>query len=70
MVECDDCHHATQSRLTSDVLMPGINDCNTCHSPKGKVLANNQKIIAAAECSTCHKYHVPQSLTMVQPFVR
>jgi hypothetical protein len=70
MVECDDCHHATQSRLTSDVLMPGINACNTCHSPKGKVLANNQKIIAAAECSTCHKYHVPQSLTMVQPFVR
>ncbi len=70
MVECDDCHHATQSRLTSDVLMPGINDCNTCHSPKGKVLANNQKIIAAAECSTCHRYHVPQSLTMVQPFVR
>jgi len=57
MVKCDDCHHATQSRLTSDVLMPGIGSCVTCHSPKGKV---------AAECTTCHSYHAPASLTLVQ----
>src|SRR5262249_48927656 len=37
MVACDDCHHATQSQLTADVLMPGINDCKTCHSPEGKL---------------------------------
>jgi hypothetical protein len=54
-VKCDDCHHATKSHLTSDVLMPGIASCVTCHSPKGKV---------AAECSTCHSYHVPASITM------
>jgi hypothetical protein len=55
MVKCDDCHHATQSRLTSDVLMPGIAACVTCHSPKGKVVA---------ECVTCHSYHAPASLTV------
>lgn len=53
MVKCDDCHHATQSRLTSDVLMPGIASCVTCHSPKGKVVA---------ECITCHSYHAPAAL--------
>ena len=56
-VQCDDCHHATQSRLTSDVLMPGIASCVTCHSPKGKV---------AAECTTCHSYHAPASLTVAE----
>ena len=65
MVKCDDCHHATRSRLTSDVLMPGINDCNTCHSPKGKVI-DNQKIIAVAQCTTCHSYHVPASFTLAE----
>ena len=49
-VKCDDCHHATRSHLTSDVLMPGIASCVTCHSPKGKVIA---------ECTTCHSYHAP-----------
>jgi len=53
-VQCNDCHHATQSRLTSDVLMPGIASCVTCHSPKGKVVA---------ECITCHGYHAPTSLS-------
>ncbi len=62
MVKCDDCHHATQSRLTSDVLMPGIASCVTCHSPKGKVVA---------ECITCHTYHAPASLALAgMPLVR
>jgi hypothetical protein len=57
-VQCNDCHQATQSRLTSDVLMPGIASCVTCHSPRGKV---------AAECITCHSYHAPESVTMAEP---
>jgi len=65
MVKCDDCHHATRSRLTSDVLMPGINDCNTCHSPKGKIVGD-QKIVAAAQCTTCHSYHVPAELAVAE----
>jgi hypothetical protein len=47
-IKCDDCHHATQSRDTSDVLMPIKANCVTCHSPAGKVVA---------ECITCHTYH-------------
>ena len=49
-VNCNDCHRASQSRLTSDVLMPGIANCVSCHSPKGKVVT---------ESSICHSYHAP-----------
>ena len=51
-VKCDDCHHATQSHDTSDVLMPTKAKCVTCHSPVGKVVT---------ECTTCHTYHAPPS---------
>ena len=55
-MKCDDCHHASQSRETSDILMPAKAKCVTCHSPAGKV---------AAECITCHKYHAPgQAVTV------
>ncbi|MBA3963782.1 MAG: hypothetical protein H0X40_18035 [Chthoniobacterales bacterium] len=57
MVKCDDCHHATRSSLTSDVLMPGIESCVRCHSPQGKVVAS---------CITCHSYHAPSSLAVAQ----
>jgi hypothetical protein len=49
-LDCNSCHNATQSRETSDVLMPTKANCTTCHSPPGKV---------AAECITCHTYHAP-----------
>jgi hypothetical protein len=52
-VKCDDCHHAMQSRNTSDILMPTKANCLTCHSPAGKV---------TAECITCHTYHGSSSL--------
>jgi hypothetical protein len=47
-LDCNLCHHATQSRETSDVLMPTKANCVTCHSPQGKIVA---------ECTTCHTYH-------------
>jgi uncharacterized paraquat-inducible protein A len=49
-VKCDDCHHASQSRDTADVLMPSKASCITCHSPQGRV---------ASDCITCHNYHAP-----------
>jgi uncharacterized paraquat-inducible protein A len=49
-VRCDDCHRASQSRDTADVLMPAKASCVTCHSPKGRV---------ASDCITCHNYHAP-----------
>jgi hypothetical protein len=56
-VKCDDCHHATQSRETVDVLMPAKANCVTCHSPKGKV---------ASDCITCHAYHAPGQVVKVE----
>lgn len=55
-VKCDDCHHATQSRDTADVLMPSKANCVTCHSPKGRV---------ASDCTTCHIYHAPGRVVTV-----
>jgi uncharacterized paraquat-inducible protein A len=52
-VKCDDCHHASQSRETSDVLMPVKANCVVCHSPHGRV---------ASECSMCHTYHATPSI--------
>jgi hypothetical protein len=49
-LDCNVCHHALQSRETSDVLMPTKANCVTCHSPEGKIVA---------ECITCHTYHAP-----------
>jgi hypothetical protein len=56
-VSCDDCHHATASGQTSDVLMPAKASCVTCHSPQGK---------AVADCVTCHIYHAPPQSTVNQ----
>jgi hypothetical protein len=55
-VKCDDCHHASQSRETAEVLMPAKANCVTCHSPKGKVVS---------ECITCHSYHAPAQVVAV-----
>ena len=52
-VRCDECHHASQSRETSDLLMPVKANCVTCHSPKGRVVS---------DCTTCHRYHVPAQM--------
>jgi hypothetical protein len=49
-VRCDDCHHARQSRETSDALMPAKANCVVCHKPSAKI---------ASDCITCHTYHAP-----------
>src|ERR1700730_4865660 len=54
-LDCNLCHHATQSRETSDVLMPTKANCVTCHSPQGKVVA---------ECITCHTFHAPPQVAV------
>jgi hypothetical protein len=54
-LDCNTCHHAAQSRETSDVLMPAKANCVTCHSPQGKVVA---------ECITCHTFHAPPQVVV------
>jgi hypothetical protein len=55
---CADCHNATQSQLTADVILPPKNSCANCHSLPGGV---------ADSCVTCHKFHTK---TPAQKLVR
>ena len=50
MLACTSCHSkATNSKETSDVLLPGIQVCRDCHRPG--------KDAAEARCFECHTYH-------------
>jgi hypothetical protein len=56
-VSCIDCHAgATDSTVSSDVLMPEVKNCQACHSP---ARAENGKQLGGTrfECTTCHTYH-------------
>lgn len=48
LVSCTECHDATHSRQTADILLPMKANCISCHSPKGG---------ASQSCVTCHGYH-------------
>jgi cytochrome c1 len=47
-MDCAACHQVTQSRETSDILLPEQASCLQCHSTAGGVVAS---------CQTCHGYH-------------
>jgi hypothetical protein len=52
MMSCTSCHvHTTDSRETSDVLLPGIQTCQQCHCE------NKPKEAAEGRCFECHQYH-------------
>lgn len=48
---CTDCHAATTSNLSTDVLLPDIENCRACHGDPGhgKQVTNT--------CIDCHAYH-------------
>jgi hypothetical protein len=48
MLSCTECHTATTSTQTSDVLIPRIESCRRCHGPKNG---------ARSDCVECHQYH-------------
>jgi Cytochrome c7 and related cytochrome c len=53
MVECTGCHlKIPQSKLTSDINIPGIEVCRDCHK-QGGPKAN----AAEGRCFECHSYH-------------
>jgi hypothetical protein len=59
-LRCGECHKdgdqdVSQSKETSDVLIPAVESCRQCHSPKGG---------ARQECVECHIYH-PQQPTVI-----
>lgn len=51
-VKCESCHHGVrESKLTSDVLLPKIEDCKACHQN------HPETGTAPADCLVCHNYH-------------
>jgi hypothetical protein len=50
MLSCVECHAATTSHRTSDILMPAIHSCKQCH---------NAQAGARTDCYACHRYHNP-----------
>ena len=53
MMTCESCHsHISESKLTSDVNLPGIETCRRCHKEQGAM-----KHAAVGRCYECHSYH-------------
>src|SRR5207302_271682 len=48
MLNCTECHKATDSTKTSDLLMPGIDTCRKCHNPSVGI---------RHDFAECHVYH-------------
>jgi hypothetical protein len=53
--QCVDCHKATTSDRSSDLLLEGIATCRACH---GRTERDTPRF-AAANCAECHGYHTP-----------
>jgi len=62
MMKCDSCHaRVSESKLTSDVNLPGIETCRRCHKQdEGKTDA------AEGRCYECHSYHDWRKEKLVQ----
>ena len=52
---CADCHKASTSDRTQDVLIEGIATCKACH---GKT-EHQTPAFAGAQCAECHSFHAP-----------
>jgi predicted CXXCH cytochrome family protein len=60
-VECDVCHEARVSEVSSDVLLPKIDVCTQCHAGES---ARNK---VPSTCITCHIFHRPELDLMMEP---
>lgn len=55
MMTCEQCHDASASTKSSDVLLPGIDTCLKCHDRAAR------HGTAQADCVECHAYHDPEA---------
>tara|TARA_R110001599_G_scaffold353442_1_gene592243 strand:- start:18252 stop:19946 length:1695 start_codon:yes stop_codon:yes gene_type:complete len=56
--ECESCHRASESKLSSDILIPDIKNCRSCHA--GAADSHDfldQEIKTISSCMSCHQYH-------------
>ena len=57
-MKCGDCHAAADSKASSDLLIPGIDNCRQCHAGEGA----RDKV--ASTCIACHGYHDSEFLVL------
>jgi hypothetical protein len=53
---CNDCHNAEDSELSSDILIPDIDNCQQCHG--GEESTN----LIPNTCIDCHGFHEAKDL--------
>jgi hypothetical protein len=51
-------HSQLKTQLSSDILMPKIENCQACHGARP---TNGQVVGARARCIDCHDYHAPHT---------
>ncbi len=56
-VACKECHAAAESSLTSDILLPSIENCRKCHTNSPATMGPS----VSADCVLCHDYHAKSS---------
>ncbi len=59
---CNDCHNASLSKLSTDVLIPNIDNCQQCHGG-----SQSQNLIPNT-CIDCHGYHPQQRPQLQQKY--
>lgn len=50
-MECAGCHEAEKSEVSSDIIMPYLNNCKQCHG------GEKSTMMVATGCVGCHGYH-------------
>lgn len=60
--KCADCHNATTSNISEEVLLPGIKVCRDCHGGEDAIG------LLESTCVTCHKFHTPGALLLGDQF--
>jgi predicted CXXCH cytochrome family protein len=59
--KCESCHAAATSKLSTDVLMPGLKRCRDCHGDPG----SSERIQSG--CLECHGFHIAKEQQMGAP---
>ena len=59
-MSCTDCHDARNSKASSDLLIPGIQNCQQCHAGE----AAKEKV--PTTCVSCHGYHENDALILAE----
>ncbi|MGD9688921.1 MAG: cytochrome c3 family protein [Phycisphaerales bacterium] len=52
-IKCVECHAAAKSSLTTDILLPNVDNCRQCHAQHATPSGSS----APFDCTLCHSFH-------------